>query len=148
MSLFKLRQTCLTTPPCPNQIGDSNLSDCSNARLGWNFDGKSFWAPCGIRRRHVRTMNQERPWPHPTNTTPSKHPKARSARKNQPLKSNWPYGWSPQILLQNLAVSTWPPHNNSKTRPADRWKPMAYNQAWITVDRSVNLRIAATTMEA
>lgn len=123
---------CLTTPPCPNQIGDSNLSgDSSN--LGWNLDGESFWAPCGIRRRHIRTMNQERPWPHPTHTPYKAPPRLWSARKkNNHSKSNWPL-WlvSPQNLAYRILLfSTWPPHNNSKTRPADRSNPMAYNQAW------------------
>lgn len=64
----------------------------------------------------------------------TKHPQGSDQleKKNNHSKSNWPL-WlvSPQNLAYRILLfSTWPPHNNSKTRPADRSNPMAYNQAW------------------
>lgn len=68
--------------------------------------GESFWAPCRIRWRHVRTMNQERPWPHPTDTTPYKAPQRHdqlAKKKKQPLKEQLTLWLVPP---QNLAIES------------------------------------------
>ena len=135
---------CLTTPPCPNQIGDSNLSgDCSNLN-DETLDGESppehhAGFVGGTSGRWIKNVDGH------TQHTPhlKKAPPRRSDQREKKITTqratDLMAGTPTKSCLQNLAVfnlAAAQQQQNSSRRSVKPHGIQPSMEAWITVDRS------------